>query len=300
MQIDGKPLTVSEWNFVWPNEYIAEGPVLVASYAALQGWDGPIQFAYAHGYGADRMDGCFNNWNKPHFMAQNIPAALLFRRGDVDTAEDGYIQFLSDDCGQYHEAPLSGMPRGLDLIFRIASTLDPDAKPVGKSLPPETAKDFFVSSNGQLASQPDSGVFVINTLRTQGAVGFIGGKPLQTADVRIESKTPFCQIVLNSLEEDRGIADASRLLLTATARAENTGQVYGPRRKSLLQEGNAPVLMEPVEADLTVGSEKPILVIPLDHNGLRTARTVPVIRTSEGWRLSIGSEKAFWYEIQRK
>jgi hypothetical protein len=301
MQVEGKPLTVSEWNFVWPNEHIAEGPLLTAAYAALQGWDGPVQFAHAHGWGADRMQGCFNNWNKPHFMAANVAAALLFRRGDVDRAETGWRVRLPRDPALFHRDPLEGMPEGLDLVFRIASAADTGLPEIRRALPGEAAAGRFLSATGQLSAEPDSGRFVLDTPRSQGILGFFPGRTACTRDLAVTPATVFCQVVATSLDPAAGLSAARRVLLTALARAENTGQVYGPRRRSLLEEGRAPVLMEPVRASVRLRSDRPLSVHPLDASGRRTGRTLEASRSREGWAtFEIGNEGVFWYELERR
>ena len=44
----GKPFTVTEFDYAYPNRFRAMGPAFMAAYAAFQGWDGLWQFAYSH------------------------------------------------------------------------------------------------------------------------------------------------------------------------------------------------------------------------------------------------------------
>lgn len=46
-RIFGKPFTVTEYNYVWPNQYRAEGAGLMPAYASLQDWDAIYNFDYA-------------------------------------------------------------------------------------------------------------------------------------------------------------------------------------------------------------------------------------------------------------
>jgi hypothetical protein len=111
--------------------------------------------------------------------------------------------------------------------------------------------------------------------------------------VRIEAQTPFCQVVLSSLD-DQPLVRSKRLLLTAVARAENTGQVYNPSRTSLLDEGKPPILVEPVRATITLKGVRATRVHILDHHGRRTGKTLPITNG----KITIGNEKTFWYEIE--
>jgi hypothetical protein len=47
VRVFGKPFTVTEFNYVWPDAARAEGPLLMSGYAVLQDWDGLYNFDYA-------------------------------------------------------------------------------------------------------------------------------------------------------------------------------------------------------------------------------------------------------------
>ena len=44
--VAGKPYTVSEINFPFPNEYAAEGIPILSAYAAFQDWDGIFWYQF--------------------------------------------------------------------------------------------------------------------------------------------------------------------------------------------------------------------------------------------------------------
>ncbi|MBC8039575.1 MAG: hypothetical protein H7Y06_03460, partial [Opitutaceae bacterium] len=46
-RIFGRPFTVTEYNFSWPNQYRAEGGLIMPAYASLQDWDAIYNFDYA-------------------------------------------------------------------------------------------------------------------------------------------------------------------------------------------------------------------------------------------------------------
>ncbi|GAT35250.1 hypothetical protein TSACC_3314 [Terrimicrobium sacchariphilum] len=85
----GRPFTVTEFNFVMPNMYRAEGALLAPSYASLQGWDAMFNFDYAS---SDvRLDtigigSIFDLSTDPIGMLADRFSALVFRRGDVRPA----------------------------------------------------------------------------------------------------------------------------------------------------------------------------------------------------------------------
>ena len=47
-RIFGKPFTVTEFDFCYPNSYRAEGAPIFGAYAAMQDWDAIYRFAYSH------------------------------------------------------------------------------------------------------------------------------------------------------------------------------------------------------------------------------------------------------------
>lgn len=295
-RIEAMPYIVTEWNNCWANEYITEGPLLMAAYGAFQDWDGMLQFAYAGGDWAPAMGGAFNIANKPHIMAPYATASLVFRRADVPPAGQSYVASLSGQDEELARDVRAMIPGGLPLVRRVSAALGaPEREP-----PPSPAEEgsAFAGPQGRLRWDGGRGVFVIDTERAQGALGFLRGREVETADATVTAETEFCQVLLTSLD-DRPIADSRSVLLTATARAENTGQKWDAMRTTLLETGEGPVLMEPVRARVTVESEAAPTVHVLDHHGRRTGRTIPVERLEEGWRFRIGDEKAFWYQISR-
>src|ERR1019366_9428502 len=48
-QVMNRPFSISEWTSVVPNEWVAEGPPVIAFYGlGLQGWDASFHFASNH------------------------------------------------------------------------------------------------------------------------------------------------------------------------------------------------------------------------------------------------------------
>ncbi|MCX8108579.1 MAG: carbohydrate binding domain-containing protein, partial [Verrucomicrobiae bacterium] len=86
-RIKNKPFTVTEYNHPAPNYFGAEGPLLLAAYAAFQDWDGIWMFDYGHGQdGSTTMgyvQGFFDTAQHPGKMANLLIAANMFRRADV-------------------------------------------------------------------------------------------------------------------------------------------------------------------------------------------------------------------------
>ena len=84
-RVADKPFTVSEYDHPAPNHYAAEMFPMLASFAALQDWDGLFQFDWG-GPDADtrQITGYFSLQQHPAKLAFLPAAALMFRRGDVE------------------------------------------------------------------------------------------------------------------------------------------------------------------------------------------------------------------------
>ena len=77
------------------------------------------------------------------------------------------------------------------------------------------------------------------------------------------------------MQKDIGIAKAKSVLITTVARARNTNMKYDESNKQLINEGEAPLLLEPVITDMIMKDVKGRKVYVLDHSGNRTHQLVP-------------------------
>ena len=170
-------------------------------------------------------------------------------------------------------------------------------------LAPKAANDpadpeILQSDTGQLVWNARRGLFTINTAATQGAVGFFGDQVIELDNVRLEPHTRFGSIVVFSTDF-RPIDRSCRLLIAAVARCENTGQVWDIERTTIEPDGRgrAPVLVEPVEANVTLrrsGRGGPIVVRPLDSRGLPKGERI-VEPGPHGAVVSLDAEQATVY-----
>jgi hypothetical protein len=139
----------------------------------------------------------------------------------------------------------------------------------------------LVSTTGQLAwhtgDSKESGFITINTQGTKGAVGFLPNRELDLGEVQIRCQTPFAAIYLTALDRDGDIGTAKQILVTAIARARNTGMKFNEAGDELLEFGKAPVLMEPVVADITIRRKGQPTVVLLDHEGCPTSKTLAIL-----------------------
>jgi hypothetical protein len=93
----------------------------------------------------------------------------------------------------------------------------------------------------------------------------------------------------------KDLEQADRVLLCAVARAYNTGMRYNESGDVLEEAGKAPIVMEPVWADVLIPGATEVHL--LDHDGRRTDRTLPV--TDGRFHLNGVADQTPYYEIVR-
>ncbi|OGC03784.1 hypothetical protein A2276_08015 [candidate division WOR-1 bacterium RIFOXYA12_FULL_43_27] len=296
-RVAGKPFVVSEWNSCFPNEYRAEGPLLMAAYANHQDWDGVLIFSFNHAGWTAPMQDNFDLSQWPNVLAPWQSAALLFHRGDVKKAKYDFKQTLGDKelFGKiYEDSPIAEEP----LLPLISKTQIDFAKEGNVSATEgyvnqfaSTEKKTIKSDTGELKIDYGRGIFTINTNRTQAAVGFFKGESVKLSDVSFSSETNFVSLSLSSLD-NAPISSSRRLILTAGARIENKGQKFSESRAQLKEVGEAPLLVEGVDAKVTL-DRTPRAVYALDVNGGRKAAV-----SFSGTSFKINpSDQSFAYEV---
>ncbi|MGA2033047.1 MAG: hypothetical protein ABSG68_12375 [Thermoguttaceae bacterium] len=295
-QVIDRPFGLSEWIHVYPSLYSAEGPAIIAAYGlGLQGWDASYQFQ------SQSTRRTFNDragWLPWGVWEADVPTQLgqypalsrMVQRGDVKQAEVISVRRVSP------AELLAGR-------FSFADTVaqQGDVKTFGGSVPPEAlaagrvvvefterpqASTFprmeqyrrgtaIVSTTKQLAwDTAGGGSFVVNTPGTKALVGFAQDRPFALGEVTIRCDCPYASLFLTALEPKATLRDTRHALLTAVARNCNTGFKYFALDGRVLDNGTAPLLLEPVKATITIAGRPIRSVNVLDHDGRRTGKTL--------------------------
>lgn len=96
-----KPYTLTEWNHCYPNQYAYETPVLLASEALKNDWDGIFQFAFAHDLNDkdtfDNIERIFDIMTNPQQLILCSVGSLLFIEGTktAGNIENGVLKLNS-------------------------------------------------------------------------------------------------------------------------------------------------------------------------------------------------------------
>lgn len=313
-QVQGRPFSLSEWIHVWPNEWGGEGPAILGAYGmGLQGWDVSFIFqnrddgAYSSMVGRDQWDA-----TAPQVMALFPAISRQVLRGDVAPSQlkiprnvhlpsmlQGRLGF--DDSGSAEgdiktsdsaTVPAEAMAVG-KMEVRFTKAFEPtpkfDTKPFSKG-------GILTSSTNQLAwlagEAKKSGWFTVNTPATQALVGFASGKTAELNDAAITSRTKFASIYLTARDKESTLANGKAVLITALARARNTGmKIVGPL---LTQRGQTPILMEPVVAEITLKRQGGTIHV-LNLAGQKTGVLLPV--NNGKVVIDTAKDKTCWYLV---
>jgi len=308
---------MSEWIHVYPSLYSAEGPAIFAAYGmGLQGWDASYEFQSSSGSKAfsDIVGNLpFGVWNAdvPSQIGQYPVLARMIARGDVKEGDtisvrkvspqelaDGKFNF-SDHVTQQGDVksfggsvPASALAAGRCLV-NFVDQPQPSTFPDMSRYQQGAA---IRSNTGQLLWDASAqGYFTVDTPGTKAVVGFAEGKAAALGNVRITLNCPYASVFLTSAERGADLAHCKHALISAVARNSNSGFTYFDLDHRLLENGKAPILLEPVKATFSIVGRPITAVNILDHDGKATGRTL----TANQGRFSLdGSvDKALYYEV---
>jgi hypothetical protein len=315
-QVANRPFGMSEWIHVHPSLYSAEGPAIFAVYGlGLQGWDASYEFQSsqsARSYSDLVGNLPWGVWNADVRTQIGLYPALarMIMRGDVKEGEvigvrnvspqnlaGGKFDFSDRVVQQGDVKSFTGNTAETALAAgRLVVEFTDQDKP---SLFPDMAKydqnKQIVSTTGQLTwDYVGKGYFIVNTAGTKAMVGFAQDKNLPLGNYRFTVRCPYASIFLTSLEKGKDLSQTKTALLTAVARNSNSGYKVLTVDNRVLDNGQAPILLEPVQADITCGRAIAAVNV-LDQDGQRTGRTLPVDQNR--FEIDSAREKTIYYEV---
>jgi hypothetical protein len=296
-----RPFMLSEWIHVFPSEWGVEGPAILGAYGyGLQGWDVSYMFqnrdsgTFSDRIGRDQWDA-----TAPQVLGLFPAVARQVLRGDVQESTltaplyvhmpsraEVKLGFTDRTIQQYDVKSFDTdkvSARALAVTRCAVALTDQYRDTPAFDLAPYEKDGFLTSSTNQLRWKEGSdteaklgGYFTIDTPGTKAVVGFAPGQECRLGEVTITPQCPFAAIYVTACERDKDIRTSKKLLVVALARARNTGMRFNETEDSLLDRGQPPILMEPVQATITVSRPGTPKLVLLDHDGLRTETTLPI------------------------
>lgn len=302
--VPGRPFFASEWDHPWINAYRAEATPWIIARALVQGWDGMALFSYRHSSGpVDWITGAFETAVDPAYLSFYPAAATMMLRGDLAEAAPTYVK-ISDP----HEKTSVWSGKAWKTSMETARTLTWLENQVGVPQPSTAGATVLTASDsafpaaqkqagdpaGQLSRDWEQGLVRIDSPRSQGVVGFPGGKRQELGDLAVTLDNDFASVIVTSVD-DQPLASSDRLLLTTVARVENTGQkLERSARWKVKEAGKGPTLVERVTGTVELPARAGTWTAwVLDSRGVRGAAVAV-----SGNAMTIGAPGAasVWYE----
>lgn len=298
LQMVGKPHIDSEIAWNKPNRFIADGNLLVASYAALQGVDGYIWFAAEDGNWLNNGNGKWT-WMMPGEIGQSPATALQYRRGDV-TESEPVVRQVSTDAdvlalsgtgiveGKNVDFRINGTPASSDanqlsafdpltyFAGRVERCFDKSAKAVSKDLSKliDRSAKRITSVTGELTWDYGGGLLTVNTPRSQAVTGFLSkAGSVKLGDLTIDSAMEYGTVHVISLD-DQPLATSGKILIQAFSEEK----MYGFRAENgvIKDVGRVPINVRDIQGTVTFTNAAGMKATVLDANGYATGNASPV------------------------
>jgi hypothetical protein len=326
----GKPFTVSEWDYVFPNRYRAEGGMIMGAVSALQDWDAIWRFAYSHGRDsviAPRPADYFNMAQDPLRQASERTGILLFLRGDAKVAQNMVTATVDPKSLTELGANLPKLPNYKDItsITKVGVSLAPG----GKNKFGETAKTAlsalnlsgkFRGSKSDIDTRKDSDTLelhlfrgndngdslaVLNTPMTQAISGqaLERGLAHETDDFTVNIRDYQASVSVSSLDRS-SLGSSKRILITHLTDLQNTSQTFSSSDRRVLEAwGQLPYLVRRGSATVTLNRTDgaKLKAYRLDTTGKRIA-PLPIKATKDSAVLELSTlapdgSATLYYEV---
>lgn len=291
------PSTITEVNWVMPNQFRSDFPLLAAAYGLLQGTDGFFFFT-ANKHSWESSLGKFTIAN-PSIMGQFPATALIYRQGLLRSGNAVVdVALKVEDILALQGAPLTApqnidefrakdIPPGQSLRSNQPASIDPLAFLVGKvnlqfteenrtstvtDLSPYLDRQGKTvrSATGELHWDYGKGLVTVNAPQVQGATGFLkqGGK-IRLDTLALSSKMQYGTVLLVALD-DQPLQQSQRMLLQVMSTDENFGwRTSDADPKTIQQVGNPPLMVQKLSGRVTLNRSdaRSLRVTALDANG---------------------------------
>ena len=303
-RVKGLPYIATEWGSTAPNDYRADGPLLMGVACLLQDWSA-IEFSYSHTDEADfdtfkgTLHNFFDVMYQPVWMALWPAVATMVQRGDLQPLgpEGGAWTSFSPD--QLADPLYPGQGTGeAAWAVRTGVSFEPAKGPSpAKALALASRDGWVTSASGEVRQNAERGLFLVAAPRVAVVAGFLGAAgPLSSGALALTAKNAYAVIVALSLD-NAPLAQSKRLLLTAGGNAVNSGMAKQWGGGRMASAGTEPVLVEPVSAEVRLSVDGPRRVWALDGDGQRASQ-VPTDYAAGTLSFKLGPQaKTLSYEV---
>ena len=170
----------------------------------------------------------------------------------------------------------------------------------------DAAKGIFESANGEILLNAKTNFMSVNTPRYQGICGEAGAAA-KLNDFEVKSLGVRGNLSLVSLQNDKSLADASRMVMVFATNLLNSGMVFEDASfRTRLNNGTTPLLLETgtFRAVLKNSNARDLKLFALATNGQRIAE-LPLKKTDGTVEINVDTAKipngpAIYFELTTK
>lgn len=313
-RIFGKPFTVTEFNYCFPNRFRSEGGALFGACSALQDWDAVYRFAWSH----DRKKNLDIHPISHFDIASDLISlytdrqiALLFARGDVSPASRKYLYAVT--MSEASKDGFGGMWTGglfpasfsqLGLVSQIGSQPLPENGRINgrydgvcaqnqpaqaalngnpfvslEELPQRTSADAegeLISDTGEIRLNPAKGYLKVVTQKTECLVADAGQK-LTGRHLSVDGLDTFTSLSASAMD-GQPLVTSARILLFHLTNVLNTRMAFSDGQMRRIEEtGTLPHLAYCGKAEVTLRNDNAGLRVYAINNAGQRLRTVDAI-----------------------
>ncbi len=303
----GKPFTLSEYNHPAPADAQAECVPMVASFAAAQDWDGIWLFTYSHAtddWDREAMSGFFDMDTNPAKWGFMRAGTAIFLDGRIPCLRPARTARVVNIARRLHamaELHLNhdrsmlavlgndGRITWEDMLKSRIATGYPDARL------PNAGRDAQASELKWSVDDGGRGIYQATSSLAQVYTGHAGRFDDATrGKIRVASPD-FVALTVTPLENT-----ATKILVTACGRCENTGMQFSPDRRTVGRNwGQTPVRIEAVRGSMVLPEGKWTCHALAPDGSPR--QKVPVAYENGRGVLTLSPEYAtMWYLLERQ
>jgi len=304
-RLAGKPYTVSEYNHPAPLDAQAECVPMMASFAALQDWDGLWFYTYSHS-----GDSSGREYLSSYFDIDTNPAKWGFMRAGAAIFSDAAIGPLAlapavsivDSWNDLTELARLHLhhDRNLLAVLTQAGRIDSDDMlqavyvPSYTAPPPATPETVNPVPKITWTLDADSrGAYQVISSHAQVYIGHAGRFETQSHG-RLRITAPdFVTLTITPLN------NGQRILVTACGRCENTAMQFSEDRRTVGRNwGQAPVQIQPVEGRLIL-PEGQWRCHALAPDGSRRRQVTVSYENGQGVLALSAQSETMWYLLEK-
>ncbi len=335
-RIFGKPFTITETNYVYPNSFRSVGGAVLGAFGGYQDYDGIFRFAWSHR--ASKLESpvtisYFDIVQDPVNRLSERIGILLFLRNEVRPSQKRFVWLYDKSAyqafrdfgreagrfpGSFNELALLGQigsarrerqgefPKA-DTRFYLSKLASPlpgaAAWPDGRSLEAAFRTSPLAADTGQIRLVPKRNSLAVITPRSEffamEAAAADSG-PVMTVENGSEG---FGSFFLSSVDGAKPLGEANRLLLLFLSDVQNSGIAFDDAENTVLRNwGKLPLELRRGTARISLRLPGDYRIFALNPDGSRGAE-LAAARSGERLELSLDNFRnggTLAWELSRK